>query len=151
MSARTSGRATSKTRSIYRPHEESITWRMDQWFEKPEIVGDPTEIGTSNLQRLRVLKRVQMRGGARRPHARRTFCTSSVRPRAPTKQMGPFQQPARSLSEKARMTPLTKCLPLGCSRSERGLCPRNRNLGGGSEGGRCPPPSILAELDGHHR
>src|SRR5262249_39801999 len=29
------------------------------------------------------------------------------------------------------------------SRSERGLCPRNRILGGGSEGGRCPPPSVL--------
>src|SRR5258705_13194532 len=35
-----------------------------------------------------------MRGGAREPHARRTACTSSVRPRAPTKQMGRFQQPA---------------------------------------------------------
>jgi len=43
----------------------------------------------------RLLKRVQMRGGARRSHARRTPCTLSVRPRAPTKQMGPFQQPAR--------------------------------------------------------
>src|SRR5215471_3652430 len=29
-------------------------------------------------------------------------------------------------------------------RSERGLYPRNRILGGGSEGGRCPPPSFLA-------
>src|SRR5215472_9112139 len=29
-------------------------------------------------------------------------------------------------------------------RSERGLCPRNRILGGGSEGGRGPPPSVLA-------
>src|SRR5438128_7225019 len=37
-----------------------------------------------------------MRGGARPPHARRTLCTLSVRPRAPTKQMGLFQQPARS-------------------------------------------------------
>src|SRR5678815_2947179 len=45
----------------------------------------------------RRLKRVQMRGGARRPHARRTFCTLSVRPRAPTKQMGPFQPPALEL------------------------------------------------------
>src|SRR5215475_13602623 len=32
-------------------------------------------------------------------------------------------------------------------RSERGLCPRNRILGGGSEGGRCPPPSVLARGD----
>src|SRR5262245_32045046 len=34
-----------------------------------------------------------MRGGARGPHARRTRCTLNVRPRAPTKQMGLFQQP----------------------------------------------------------
>ena len=32
-----------------------------------------------------------MQGGARGPHARRTRCTLSVRPRAPTKQMGLFQ------------------------------------------------------------
>src|SRR5215831_18557138 len=31
--------------------------------------------------------------------------------------------------------------------SERGLGPRNRILGGGSEGGRCPPPSVLARGD----
>ena len=31
-----------------------------------------------------------MRGGARRPHARRTFCTLSVRPRAPTKRWAFF-------------------------------------------------------------
>src|SRR5499425_320529 len=37
-----------------------------------------------------------MRGGARRSHARRTRCTLSVRPRAPTKQMGLFQRPARA-------------------------------------------------------
>src|SRR6266511_1447195 len=42
----------------------------------------------------RLIKKVQMRGGARQSHARRTACTLSVRPRAPTKQMGLFQQPA---------------------------------------------------------
>src|SRR5215467_3887189 len=31
-------------------------------------------------------------------------------------------------------------------RSERGLCPRNRIPGGGSEGGRSPPPSVLARV-----
>src|SRR5215468_5909904 len=36
------------------------------------------------------------------------------------------------------------------SRSERGLRPRNRILGGGSEGGRCPPPSVLEDADGRH-
>ena len=33
-----------------------------------------------------------MRGGARRPQARRTRCASSVRPRAPTKQLGPSRR-----------------------------------------------------------
>src|SRR5262249_7557622 len=34
-----------------------------------------------------------MRGGDREAHARRSPSTLSVRPREPTKQMGPFQQP----------------------------------------------------------
>src|SRR2546428_9085317 len=38
----------------------------------------------------RAVRRVQLQGGARGPHARRTSCTLSVRPRAPTKQMGPY-------------------------------------------------------------
>src|SRR5438128_2363419 len=33
---------------------------------------------------VRAVRRVQLQGGARRPHARRTPCTLSVRPRAPT-------------------------------------------------------------------
>src|SRR5688500_15729158 len=43
-----------------------------------------------------MLKKVQMRGGAQRPHARRSRSTLSGRPRAPTKQMGLFQHPARA-------------------------------------------------------
>jgi len=35
-------------------------------------------------------RRVQLRGGARRPGARRSLSTLSVRSRAPTKQMGPY-------------------------------------------------------------
>src|SRR6185503_17268456 len=35
---------------------------------------------------------VQLRGGVRWPHARRTLCTLSVRSRAPTKQMGPYRR-----------------------------------------------------------
>src|SRR5712692_2321612 len=34
----------------------------------------------------RAMRRVQLQGGARGPHARRTLCTLSVRPRAPTPQ-----------------------------------------------------------------
>src|SRR5207247_4534806 len=40
----------------------------------------------------RAMRRVQLQGGARRPHARRTPCTLSVRPRAPMKQMGPYHR-----------------------------------------------------------
>src|SRR5437867_2158615 len=41
------------------------------------------------------LKRVQMRGGARRRHASRTSSTVSVPPRAPTKQWALFSGPTR--------------------------------------------------------
>src|SRR6266540_2177774 len=44
-----------------------------------------------------------MQGGARGPHARRTLCTLSVRPRAPTQQMGLFQQPSRSMTPSREM------------------------------------------------
>ena len=43
----------------------------------------------------RLARSAQMRGGAGRQHARRTLCTSSVLPTAPTKQMGPYRRPAR--------------------------------------------------------
>jgi hypothetical protein len=42
----------------------------------------------------RLARRVQLRGGARRLHARRTLCTLSVQSSAPTKQMGPYRQSA---------------------------------------------------------
>src|SRR5262249_8810333 len=41
----------------------------------------------------RAARRVQLRGAARRPHARRTLCTLSVRTSAATKQMGPYRRP----------------------------------------------------------
>ena len=40
-------------------------------------------------------RRGQMRGGARRPGARRSLSTLSARSRAPTKQMAPYRPPAR--------------------------------------------------------
>ena len=46
---------------------------------KPSEVNWPSTTG----RRSRPLKRVQLRGGAREPHAKRTPCTLSVRPRAP--------------------------------------------------------------------
>src|SRR5207244_4408271 len=70
------------------------------------------------------LKRVQMRGGARRRYASRTSSTVSVPPRAPTKQMGPFQRPAsRGIGKSnsgaycwAPKTSRSPGLPLGRSR-----------------------------------
>src|SRR5262245_56012545 len=56
-------------------------------------LGVSTYLG-KDLAIRRMRKQVQMRGGTRGPHARRTLCTLSVRPRAPTKQMGLFQHPA---------------------------------------------------------
>src|SRR3990170_3973344 len=53
-----------------------------------------------------------MRGGARRPHARRTRCTLSVRPRVPTKQMGLFQQPSRG-PRRVAIYPEPRFLPCG--------------------------------------
>src|SRR5262249_9177912 len=47
-----------------------------------------------------VMRRVQLQRGARRQHARRTPCTLSVLPRAPTQQMGPYHH--------ARVTMLTR-------------------------------------------
>src|SRR6266849_6670141 len=46
----------------------------------------------------RAMRRVQLQGGARGPHARRTLCTLSVRPRAPTPQMGPYHR-SRTLED----------------------------------------------------
>src|SRR5262245_40549817 len=46
------------------------------------------------------MRRVQLQGGARGPHARRTSCTLSVRPREPTKQMGPSHRSRAGTSQR---------------------------------------------------
>ena len=51
-------------------------------------------VGAVNRRGMR--KKVQMRGGARRRHARRSLSPLSVPPRAPTKQMSLFPHPATS-------------------------------------------------------
>src|SRR5438094_8640099 len=51
----------------------------------------------------RAMRRVQLQGGARGPHARRTLCTLSVRPRAPTPQMGPYHRSSSPPEEEAPM------------------------------------------------
>ena len=50
----------------------------------------------------RARRRVQLRGGARRQPARRTFCTLSRLPRAPTKQMGPYPRSRRGAARRRR-------------------------------------------------
>src|SRR5206468_11032849 len=57
----------------------------------------PAGFGRAHVRRPR---RGQLRGGARRQRARRTFCTLSPQPRAPTKQMPPYRP--RKLPPSAR-------------------------------------------------
>jgi hypothetical protein len=47
-------------------------------------------------------RRVQPQGGAREPGARRTSCTLSARPRAPTKRMGPYRRASGTRAARAR-------------------------------------------------
>ena len=55
-------------------------------------------LGACRRNPARAMRRVQLRGGARRQPARRTFCTLSRLSRAPTKQMGPYHRSsARSM------------------------------------------------------
>ena len=63
----------------------------------------PTKMGAPIVARgarrrnaARATRRVQLRGGARRQPARRTCCTLSRLPRAPTKQMGPYRRSSGS-------------------------------------------------------
>jgi len=77
---------------------------LGHWIEMKSVLGASAAL--ESLVRLRAFgenrasarRRVQPQGGAREPGARRTSCTLSVRPRAPTKRMGPYRH-ARSLSE----------------------------------------------------
>ena len=58
----------------------------------PVIAGWPRGLGACRRNPARAMRRVQLRGGARRQPARRTFCTLSRLSRAPTKQMGPYHR-----------------------------------------------------------
>src|SRR6059036_160742 len=102
------------------------------------------------------MRRVQLLGGARGPHARRTLCTLSVRPRAPTPHAlgGGLRPPSetspqdslrrqsrRSKVEHSRVAgealapqPIAHTARRKVVHFERGLCPRNRFLGEVSEG-----------------
>ena len=68
-------------------------------------VGRP--LGARRRSAGRAMRRVQLRGGARRQPARRTFCTLSRLSRAPTKQMGPCHRstPSRSRCARRRAAP----------------------------------------------
>src|SRR3989449_9185892 len=67
---------------------------------------DPARLGACRSNALaRAMRRVQLQGGAREPHARRTLCTLSVRPRVPTPQMGPYHRSRRDIM-------LSRAMPL---------------------------------------
>src|SRR5215470_14700710 len=55
----------------------------------------------------------------------------------------------KSLSERARMTPLTKRLPLECPASSAGFA-RATESSGEVRKGAMPPPSVLEDADGRH-
>src|SRR5262249_39809530 len=72
---------------------------------------------------------------------------SAPRPRRhPPRRTGALVNSLRyePVGEGARRPRATACPRI--FRSERGLGPRNRILGGGSEGGRSPPPSVLGAV-----
>ena len=81
----------------------------------------------------RAMRRVQLRGGARWPHARRTLCTLSVRLRAPTKQMGPCRRSSRASRRSG--SPVMRVRIHSCAGRRRGAC-RSGWRGGSS---RAPP------------
>src|SRR5215813_3672968 len=64
--------------------------------------------------RSRLARRVQLRGGDREAHARRSPSTLSVRPREPTKQMGPYRQPAYGGGGRTRTSDTGLMRPLLC-------------------------------------
>src|SRR6266545_1968534 len=73
----------------------------------------------------RLLKKVQMQGGARGPHARRTLCTLSVRPRAPYLRRWAFFSSLLGLEA-------------GAVRHDR---PRRQHHSGPHPGARADPPA----------
>ena len=69
----------------------------------------------------RARRRVQLRGGARRQPARRTFCTLSRLSRAPTKQMGPYPRSSRRPSALKVRTGLRKPLSVSVPTSSTSI------------------------------
>src|SRR5206468_5500356 len=77
------------------PHEIAASPTSSKPINMVSAVYESHDVGMRKPPTCRRLKRVQRRGGARELHARRSLSTLSVQPRAPTKQMGPFQPPAQ--------------------------------------------------------
>src|SRR5215510_1350014 len=123
----------------------------------------PTPARSRSAQSLPSSPRARASSCARR--AARTSITSSIRTTRPPsaeaatasalfacwRREGPTPRPcaaARSLSAKARTMTLASYLPLiRFPLRGRGLCPRNRIVGGGWGGGRSPLPSVLASVE----
>ena len=101
----------------------------------------PSFLGARRRNPARAMRMVQVRGGARRPHARRSLSTLSVRPRAPTKQMGRYHRSSAS-SRRARG-------PCPRSSGRRGIRWRARRSGSRSESARsCRPCRARAAPSG---
>src|SRR5438093_13366114 len=100
------------------------------------------------------MRRVQLQGGARRPHARRTPCTFHSEegfaplPKPPPRIRCAGKAGARKRNtstsgaeQRVRVRTAQRCM----FRFVRGLRPRNRFLGEESEGGVEAPPATTAQ------
>ena len=94
---------TADARRLHRPRRgRRSSWsrrrKGSAWPEPAASSTDrpPARLGACRRNPARARRRVQLRGGARRQPARRTFCTLSRLSRAPTKQMGPYHRSSPS-------------------------------------------------------
>ena len=108
----------------------------------------------------RAMRRVQLQGGAREPHARRTLCTfDSEGGFAPLPKPPPRNRCAGKAGARKWNTPTSageqrignRRAQRWVFRFERGLRPRNRFLGEVSEGAVEAPSEETPQMDPYHR
>ena len=93
-----------------KPGAEALLHDLGQRPRRSVPVGNEIErevhpaarLGACRRNPARAMRRVQLRGGARSPGARRSLSTLSARARAPTKQMGPYHRSSSSTRGRPR-------------------------------------------------
>src|SRR6266542_971915 len=126
-------------------------------------LGWPTRTALGYRRRnaqVRAMRRVQLQGGAREPHARRTLCTfDSEGGFAPLPKPPPRNRCAGKAGARKWNTPTSageqrignRRAQRWVFRFERGLRPRNRFLGEVSEGAVEAPSEETPQMDPYHR